>query len=180
MTHYEIHREQSLDELKAPQVIRFASRSEMAAGLLLEKYIPNFHLSVGETMQVPIGLNKVCDFKVNDVFLEYHPMNLHFEFDDRQALRQLKAACRHVKKPFRDQIYEAIKAELSEKYFRRRKMLISMHTGDPACELIVAQDASDLYRQVIKRFALEYPKERAFVREFEILRDSSDGRARDC
>lgn len=153
-------------------MIKFASKAEYACGCLLERYIPNFVLQKNETFQVPIGLNKNCDFKIDNVYLEYHPTNLHFEFDDRQALRQLRNAMRHVKKTFREQAYDAIKKELGEKYYRRRKMLVDLwtsHTG----ELIVVENAVDLYRTIIKRFGEDYPKEKRFVQEFNSLRDSS-------
>lgn len=172
MKQYEIRRSANLNELKMPEVLAFGSKAEYATGALLEKYIPNFTLIPSLTMQIPLGINNYCDFKVENVYLEYHPTNLHFEFDDRQALRQFRNAMRHVKKNFREQIYDAIKKEMGEKYFRRRKMMVKMWGGQDA-ELVVVQGPEDLYRQVIKRFGSNYPKERQFVNEFNALRDSS-------
>ena len=148
--------------------ITFASHAEYAAGMLLERYIGDFELKMGATFQVPIGYNKTCDFFINDVFVEYHPCNLNHEFDDRQALRRFWSALKHVKQPFRDHIIASVSDELSEKYYRRRKFLITMHGGKDS-ELIVCRTASDLYRDVIKRFAANPPREAKFLDEFQKL-----------
>lgn len=151
------------------QPLTFGSKSEMACGLLLEKYIPEFELKTGETFQVPVALGKTVDFKIGDVYVEYHPINLLFEFDDRQALRQLKNACRHVKKNYRTQIYEAIKSEMAEKYYRRRKFAIDGFTSKDS-ELIVVKSPEEVYKLLIKRFAESYPKQAKFIAEFNRLK----------
>lgn len=148
--------------------ITFASHAEYAAGVLLEKYVPDFLLKTGATFQVPIGFNKTCDFLVNGVFVEYHPLNISHEFDDRQALRTFFAALKHVKQPFRNQVVAAVTNELAEKYYRRRKFLITIHGGKDS-ELLVCRTASDLYRDVVKRFATNAPREAQFVEEFQRL-----------
>lgn len=150
------------------QPITFASQAEYAAGVLLERYVHNFQLQTGVTFQVPIGYNKTCDFMVNGVFVEYHPLNLNHDFDDRQALRGFWQAMRHVKQPFRDQIITSISDELAEKYYRRRHFLITMHAGKDS-ELIVARDAKQFYRHVIKRFSTNPPREAKFLQEFQAL-----------
>ena len=148
--------------------IQFASHAEYAAGMLLERYIAEFELKTGATFQVPIGHNKTCDFYINGVFVEYHPCNLSHEFDDRQALRRFWAALKHVKPAFRNAIVSAVTDELSEKYYRRRKFLITMHGGKNS-ELIVCRTATDLYRDVIKRFSASPPREAKFLEEFQKL-----------
>lgn len=148
--------------------IQFASHAEYAAGMLLERYIADFELKTGATFQVPIGHNKTCDFYVRGVFVEYHPCNLSHEFDDKQALRRLWGALKHVKAPFRDAIVAAVTDELSEKYYRRRNFLITMHGGKDS-ELIVCRNATSLYRDVIKRFSTVPPKEGRFLEEFQKL-----------
>lgn len=148
--------------------IQFASHAEYAAGMLLERYIADFELKTGATFQVPIGHNKTCDFYVHGVFVEYHPCNLSHEFDDKQALRRLWSALKHVKAPFRDAIVAAVTDELSEKYYRRRNFLITMHGGKDS-ELIVCRNATSLYRDVIKRFSTVPPKEVRFLEEFQKL-----------
>lgn len=148
--------------------IQFASHAEYAAGMLLERYVKDFELKTGATFQVPIGHNKTCDFYVHGVFVEYHPCNVNHEFDDRQALRRFYAALKHVKPAFRNAIVAAVTDELSEKYYRRRQFLITMHGGKDS-ELIVCRTPTDLYRNVIKRFAGHPPREATFVHEFQKL-----------
>jgi hypothetical protein len=149
--------------------LQFASKSEMATGLLLERYIPGFELIPGKTFQVPIGLGKHCDFKVGNIFLEYHPVNLHFEFYDKQALRQFRTAMRHVPKNAKRQIVEALKDELGERYYRNRKQVVDMWITSQN-EFVVVQDPVELYRQVIKPHGRDVPKEHKFLAEFDKLR----------
>jgi hypothetical protein len=161
-----------LDKRNLPPIpnrpITFASYAEYAAAILIERYINNFELKMGATFQVPIGHNKTCDFMINGVFVEYHPCNLKYEFDDRQALRQFWSALKHVKKPFRDHIIASVSDELSEKYYRRRKFLVTMHAGKDS-ELVVCRNPTELYRNVIKRFSANPPKEAKFLQEFQNL-----------
>ena len=90
----------------------FASKSELAVGLLLEKYIPDFEMIPGKTFQVPLAFGKQCDFRIGHLYLEYHPVNLQFDFKDKQALHELRKGLRHVKKPFKEQIVESFGKEL--------------------------------------------------------------------
>lgn len=159
-------------ELRLPAIpqtpIRFASRSEHACGMMLEKYVPNFELKNGSTFQVGVGYSKTIDFYVNGTFVEYHPINLAHEFDNRTALRKFFEAMRHVKSHAKDTIINAIKDELAEKYYRRRKFLVTMAAGKDT-ELIVSGNPQDFYRDVLKRFGVNVPKEREALIEFQTL-----------
>ena len=157
-------------ESKEQTVLQFASKSEMACGLLLERYIPGFELVPGKTFQVPIGLGKHCDFYVNNTFLEYHPINLHFEFLDKQALRQLRNALRHVKKDVKSQIVDALKNELGERYYRYRKTVADIWITKENT-LVVVQDPVELYRKIIKPMGRNVPKEHKFLAEFDRLKN---------
>jgi hypothetical protein len=161
-----------LDRRNLPSIperpITFASYGEYACGVLLEKYIHGYELKTGATFQVPIGHNKICDFYVHGVFVEYHPSNLNHEFDDRQALRRFWAALKHVKQPFRNAIISSVSDELHEKYYRRRKFLVNMHGGKDS-ELIVCRSLHDFYQDVIKRFAANPPRKSKFQEEFQKL-----------
>lgn len=159
-----------LQEPSEKQEIKFSSKAEMAAGLLLEKYLPDFTLIPDDTFQVPIGAGKVCDFKIGCTYVEYHPLNLHFDFDDRKAYRQLTSALKSLDNGYiREQIIGAIRSELAEKYYRRRKLLIGLSCPSNS-DLVVVENASELHAKVIRRFATVYPREKEFVREFETLR----------
>lgn len=163
---------QDRQELLFPNIsdepIRFASRSEYACGVMLEKYVPDFELQNGLTFQVGVGHNKTVDFYVNGVFVEYHPINISHEFDNRAALRKLFDALQNVKQHTREAVINAVKDELAEKYYRRRKFLVTMAAGKSA-ELIVSVSPKDFYRDVIKRFGVNIPNERGAMIEFQTL-----------
>jgi hypothetical protein len=146
--------------------LRFDSRAEYACGVMLEKFVPHFQLVMRETLQIPVGFNKTIDFKVNGVFIEYHPCSIHHEFDDRAALRQLLDVLKRLKPHQRDIIRSAIEDELHEKYCRRRKFLLDATVGKDA-ELIVCRDQDDFYTTVIKRFGVGYPALKEFKRDFQ-------------
>ena len=151
-----------------PGPLRFDSKSEYACGVLLERYIPGFELKMGETLQVPVGFGKLIDFRVQGVFVEYHPTNIHHEFDNRGALRNLLDATRRLKEHQRNQILDAVRDELHEKYCRRRKFLLTVTIGKDA-ELIVCRTPDDFYTMVIKRFGVNCPQLKEFRREFHRL-----------
>lgn len=137
--------------------LNFASRSEFACGVLLERYVKDFRLRNGETFQVGVGHNKVIDFYVNGVFVEYHPINLKFEFDNPVALRMLLNGTRHCNAHAKREIIEGIKLELAEKYYRRRKFLVTLAAGKDS-ELICCYSAEDFCKKVIRRFSDTAPK----------------------
>lgn len=154
---------------KLPSIpIRFASRSEMACGFMLEKYVPDFYLEMGSTFQVGVGYNKTIDFLINGVFVEYHPINLAREFDNRVAMRRFFEGLKHVRPHARDKIIDSIKDELAEKYYRRRKFLVTITAGKNA-ELVVSCNPQNFYRDVIRRFGQSVPNEKEALLEFQKL-----------
>lgn len=150
------------------QPIKFASKSEYACGMLLERYVRGFELQSGHTFQVGVGHNKSIDFYVNGVFVEYHPINLKFEFDSPVALRKLCDGIRKIDNHSKRLIVEGIKEELAEKYYRRRKFLVTMAAGKDA-ELICAFDAEHFCKLVIKRFGDNTPKLPVLLTQFHNL-----------
>lgn len=161
---------QSQDELVLPPrtaiPLRFDSRAEYACGVMLEKFVPDFQLVMRETLQIPVGFGKTIDFKVQGVFIEYHPCSIHHEFDNRSALRELLDVLKRLKPHQRDIIRASIEDELHEKYCRRRKFLLTATVGKDA-ELIVCRNQDDFYTAVIKRFGIGYPQLKEFRREFQ-------------
>ena len=52
----------------------YDSRSEAAIGLLLERYVPDFHIKEGETLHVSGGLRETAfDFVLPGAIVEWHP-----------------------------------------------------------------------------------------------------------
>jgi len=148
--------------------ITFASKSEYACGMLLERYVRGFELKNGQTFQVGVGHSKVIDFYVNGVFVEYHPINLKFEFDNPVALRKILDGIRRINNHSKQEIVEGIKLELAEKYYRRRKFLVTMAAGKDA-ELICCDSPEEFCKKVIKRFGESTPKLPALLTQFHNL-----------
>lgn len=161
--------------------IRFASRSEAACGMLLERFVPGFGLEEHRTFQVPVydyakGTTKTIDFLVNGVYVEFHPPRFWREgkrygdfknakeyFDYRRELKSLGTP--EEKRAFR----EETKRFLTERYAEERRRIAARFSGDPQTELIVVTSAESLYEQVIRRFGSGYPSKKEFVREFDAI-----------
>lgn len=150
------------------QQLTFSSKAEYASGILLEKYVPNFILEWNKTFQVPIGYNKHADFCINGVFIEFHPINLHHEFDDKQALRNFITAINPLPNPQKRTIIDAIKDELAQKYYIKRSLIVKNTFGSNQ-EVIVCTDRIQFYKLVIRRFGENIPNEIDFSIEFNEL-----------
>lgn len=159
-------------EVPEEYTLKFSSKGEYACGVLLERYIPDFDLIPGATFQVSIDRGRKCDFRIQDTFLEYHPITFHYDFDDKQALRRFNTALKSVTdEHVRREIRHSIKAELGEKYFLARNNIIRSVYGD-SVDLVVVFDAQTLYEMIIKRYGRQYPTPIQFEAEFEELKDS--------
>lgn len=139
-----------------PKQLSFGSKTEYACGVLIEKYVPGFELEMGKTMQVHIGYNKRCDFVVNDVFFEWHPINLQTDFLNYGAYKQITGALRFCKPHIASEIVEGLKWELAERYVKYRQGIIQQTFGKDA-ELIVTGDFDSFYKRVLKRFGENVP-----------------------
>lgn len=148
--------------------LTFASKSEYACGMLLERYVRGFELKNGVNFQVGVGHSKTIDFLVDGVFVEYHPINLKFEFDNPVALRRLLDGIRRVDKHAKREIVDAIKQELAEKYYRRRKFLVTLAAGKDT-ELICCFSPEDFCKNVIRRFGDATPKVPVLLTQFHNL-----------
>ena len=148
--------------------IKFASKSEYACGMLLERYVRGFQLQNGATFQIGVGYNKTIDFLVNSVFVEYHPINLKFEFDNSTALRKVLDGLRKIDAHSKRLIVEGIKDELAEKYYRRRKFLVTLAAGKDT-ELICAFTDEQFCKNVIRRFGDNAPKVPILLSQFHNL-----------
>lgn len=131
----------------------FASRSEAACAVMLERFCSKFRAISGITCQVEIGESgKQIDFKVGDTFVEYHPIMLDRSFINTDALHSLRVALRRVPKDTKIEVYKAVEAELAYQYFKQRRNLLD---GSPyrSCELIVCTDHEQFIDKVVRRFA---------------------------
>lgn len=140
------------DRLLPAQAIHYASRSEMACAILLERYVTGWRCVPGETFQIPLE-DKTIDFRIHGVahfglrplWLEYHPILHQHEWDDREALHRLTAILHRVEIKTRVEIWDCMKDELETKYYRRRRALLNS-TGHKQEPLVVAHNVLDFHR----------------------------------
>lgn len=147
---------QKLPRFEKIKELQFGSKTEFACGVLLEKYVPGFQLEMGKTMQVHIGYNKRCDFCIDNVFIEWHPINLQTEFKNHGAYKQITSALRFCKPHIAQEITEGLKQELYERYALYRGFLIEQSFGKNT-ELIVVCSFEGFYKRVLKRFGDNIP-----------------------
>lgn len=147
--------------------LKFGSKSECACGLMLESYVSDFKLKTGETFQVPLLGGRTCDFKVNGLWFEYHPIQLQFEFKDKQAYRQLMSTLKRVAKHDRETIASSLVSEKAEQYYRKRSFLIEGTIGHRNFELVVADSPKEFINQVLKRFSAKLPSNKKLSDEFK-------------
>jgi hypothetical protein len=162
--------------------IRFHSRCEVACAILLERYVPRFKIKEGETYQVPIGFGRFVDFALEKdgrkYLLEYHPANLKFEMNGK-AYARLCQALGTVEPKTRRAIREAIRDDKLVDYIRKRAFCIQFSPIEEVqkCTLIVCENPIQLYRLVMKKFGVNVPNEKQFIREW-IHEERTGGRGR--
>lgn len=119
----------SLVPFKIPEVYTFDSRSEAVCAIILEQYVPEWRIKRGNTWQIPLPFGKVADFKVNDTIIEFHPIDLKYEFKDPKAFWKFKTQLKSIPTKKAEKIIETIKAEKLAAYTHARKELLS-HSRD--------------------------------------------------
>lgn len=116
------------DEVKLPRLsahqIRFASASEMACAVLLQRHC-EWHPHPGATYQIPIG-RCLFDFRVGTTFIEWHPINLRNEFLT-PLLRHILPLIDRLPKHKKAQTIAAFENEMSAQYIKRRAQILSAH-----------------------------------------------------
>lgn len=152
--------------------VTFASRSEYAWSVLLEKYIDNFKIETGVTFQVPVG-KKFIDFKIDDVFIEYHPIKFLHEFKSSTAYHEFQEFCKRVKTPIANRARLIFQKEFEAQYYHRRRQLLN-NFGLEDKALIVVHNDKDMYRQVLKSFSKKgLPDEQSIISEVNKLRNKA-------
>lgn len=132
--------------------VTFASKSEAACAILLEKYCSWFKAIPGQTFQIEIG-DKQIDFKLGNWFVEYHPIAIDRDFINFEALQEIRGALRSAPKPVKLQVYRAIEGELEYQYFKQRKNLIDGSEQYRGHGLIVCVSEMAFVQKVLRKFA---------------------------
>jgi|GEM_PF-2584584 len=149
--------------------LTFASKSEAVCGLMLEKYVPNFELVPGETFQIGVG-SKRFDFKIDGVFIEFHPVQLRNDFTSQQAYQNLQAALGRFAEWQRNELNDILRDEFGGQYAKRRRDILNCFEATRNAELIICHDREDFARRVLRRFSGPgIPSEAKLLAEFETL-----------
>ncbi len=163
-------------EVKSPQrgptrleSLTFASKSEAVCGMMLEKYVPGFQLITGETFQIAVG-SKRFDFKIDGVFIEFHPVQLRNDFTSQQAYQGFQTALGRLPEWQRHDLSDILSEEFGGQYAKRRRDILNCFPETKNAELIICHDREDFVRRVLKRFGRPgLPSETKLLREFEAL-----------
>lgn len=150
--------------------IRFASLSEYACAKLLEEYT-NWRAHPGATFQIPVG-RAVFDFRIDDTFVEYHPISLRREFLT-DALSSIMSVAHKLPRAHKLEIMEAMSKELAAQYAKRRSQTLSAHPSYNDMNLICVHSPENFIEQVIYRFAnRRCPSIKHLTKEFRQLQNS--------
>jgi hypothetical protein len=158
--------------------IFYQSASEVACGVLMQRYIKGFTVRRGETYEVPIGVNQaggtiLIDFFVQGVLLEYHPPKFQ-KYGGDFTLQDYKKYRLMLKSAGSNEDKERIKADarkmLAASYQRKRLQQIEASPNHKGIELVVASSPEELYSKIILRFAQHPPVEEFFLTKFRNLR----------
>lgn len=149
--------------------LTFGSKSEAVCGLMLEKYVPGFQLIPGETFQIGVG-SKRFDFKIDGVFIEFHPVQLRNDFTSQQAYHNFQSALGRLPEWQRNDLSDILSEEFGGQYAKRRRDILNCFEATKNAELIICHDREDFVRRVLKRFGRPgIPSETKLLREFEAL-----------
>ena len=167
--------------------VGFCSRSEAICAELLKQYVPHFTAVEGITCQVAIGIdaqgNKLTvDFVVDGVFFEYHPVRLFKnrrrcgDFRSKREYRDYTTICHSLRGEQRDFFQHAMRAQLSQNYYAKRRALLDQHPVYRRMELVVASSPDEFYFLILKRFGHNVPRTvERFRAIFEELQETLPG-----
>jgi len=147
----------------------FSSKSEAICGKMLEKYIPGFKLIPGETFQIPVGTKKI-DFRINGVFVEFHPVQIRHEFTSKSAYDKFQAAMGRLTTWESQSIESILMEEFSGQYTKGRRLILNCFEGTKNAELVVCANRAEFVKNVLRRFGGPgTPSESKLLREFDKL-----------
>lgn len=150
--------------------LNFESLSEYACAKMLEKYTGWIGIE-GVTFQVPVG-RAVYDFRLNNTFIEYHPISLRREFLTG-ALHRIMSVTNHMSKHDKITVMKAISDEMEAQYDKRRGQTLAAHPLYGSMELICAHSQEEFIHKVIYKFSpSRCPNMSEMTKEFRNLQKS--------
>jgi hypothetical protein len=130
--------------------MEFNSASEYACATMLEKYA-NWRPIPGATVEIKVG-RTLFDFRVDDVFVEYHPISLRREFIT-DALKGIMSVANKLSRKDKLQIMDNITEELKAQYAKRRGQTLAAHPVYSQMELVCIHSIEEFIDKVLRRFA---------------------------
>jgi hypothetical protein len=147
--------------------IIYASRSEYACAKMLEAHVPGWKARLDDTIQIQFSHGRAVDFRVENLLVEWHPISMHREFLDRDALRTVLRVAKKLPPYWQQELKESLESELMSQYARRRLHMIRDHPTWNTCEFYAVATPERFYRKILKRFADKPLKEADFHAEFK-------------
>jgi len=158
----------------------YASRSEAACAILMERYIPGFKIKDGKTFQIPLGVSsgghlRTADFMVHGVLVEYHPPRIHKSskkpggFKNWEEYDNYRAVYQQCTPDQKETLKKLTEIKLTRNYTEKRLSQMAECPQHRGRELLVLVDSNDLYDKVLKRFGgPDLPDRDTILREFRI------------
>lgn len=131
------------------EMLSLQSASEYACVRLLEKYT-DWKAIEGATCQIKVG-RTVFDFRVEDTFVEFHPISLKREFIT-DGMRHISSAMHNLPKAKKVEILKAVAEELEAQYAKRRGQVLSAHPDYGKMQLICVHTSEEFIRKVVCKF----------------------------
>jgi hypothetical protein len=152
--------------------ISFSSRSELACGVLLNRYL-GLKLIEGVTVHRMMSRGATADFFLpeQNILLEFHPIMLRHEFIEKGTISALQKVLRRVKQEHAQAINTILKREFMKQYARRRCQR-ARNSTDPevkSARVLVVGSAEAIYKSVIVPFGTDIPSRKEFIRQFDKL-----------
>ncbi|GEM_PF-6117691 len=157
--------------------VYYASKTECATALALEKYIPGYKIVKGETFQVQGDTNCWFDFLLPGTgkIIEWHPTDIRhdgkrllpFDFwalqEDEQTSKQNEKALIYRRR--------VLKADLAAEYWMQRQEAVNNSQVYGGNEVIHVRTPGELYDLIISEYGdpEKIPIRSDFVKEFEQL-----------
>lgn len=130
---------------------QYASKSELACAMLLQKVHKQWVPIEGTTVHVPVAFKREVDIYIpdKDVVVEYHPIVLRNEFRNKTAGNLFLKSINRAGFKIANDIIDAVSAEFRYRYYNSRRHALD-HSKLCSAHLIVCCTPEEFIEQVIK------------------------------
>lgn len=148
----------------------FDSKSEAVLAILMEKYIRGWKVVLGETYQIPLVASCRADFKVGNIIIEYHPIDLHRESRRRPEIRDFKREIEEeTTGSVRYRLIGHLEDIVAEAYAHERATLVRATFGEHH-HMLHLRGPLDVWRKLFKICCptRRSPTKAAFMKEWDL------------